>query len=248
MILLVSKAFLKTSKSKQNVQLTSFSFYRTCLKLNSANNNASDQTSSIDIDTDKRKEYGDKVINKYLTNCISVTENVDMYETIEKRQIGVSSPFIFAIEKTGCRHGFSRAFVRYPISGNDTKQLGQLQSGMLRLSCPLLVKEIDQFEQSGGIEQINSILNHTSKSKISNHNDEKSNHDEFELQRNELINNFHDVNNAWKSIRNDISTEYDKAYVKEYLGDKFSESFFNSGIIGVSQGKVDDAKCLHAHG
>lgn len=70
--------------------------------------------------------------------------------SIEERQlrhkagtsVGVSPP---------CRHGFPQAFAFDPCGH-------KVSSGLFRLSCPLLVQAIDQLEDEGGIEDINTRL------------------------------------------------------------------------------------------
>ena len=32
------------------------------------------------------------------------------------------------------------------------------------------------------------------------------------------------------------------------MGEEGADNFMNCGIIGISQNKTDDVKCLHAHG
>lgn len=69
---------------------------------------------------------------------------------IEERQlrhragttIGVSPP---------CRHGFPQAFAFDPCGH-------KISSGLFRLSCPFLVKAIDELEDEGGIEDVNKKL------------------------------------------------------------------------------------------
>lgn len=220
------------------------------------------------------------IIEKYFPNC--EIPNATMIEVIEKRQIASRTPFVVANEKHGCKYGFTQAFLRQPVSGRDNhNELGKLQSGMVRLSCPHLVKEIDTFEEEGGIDQINLILNGTKSrmassastviattdlpstsptplltdsvisdasktdAKVDNSSNTSFNSNDEQIK---FINNFKNTNRIWKDIRNDLMTDDDKSFVKEYLGNKAGDIFINCGIIGISQNKYDDAKCLHAHG
>lgn len=50
-----------------------------------------------------------------------------------------------------CRHGFPQAFVFDPVGY-------KISSGLFRLSCPLLVKAVDQLEAEGGVETVNARL------------------------------------------------------------------------------------------
>ncbi len=49
-----------------------------------------------------------------------------------------------------CKHGFPQAYVQMPFGK-------AFASGMIRLSCPHLVKEIDVQEREGGVELVNSL-------------------------------------------------------------------------------------------
>ena len=108
---------------------------------------------------------------------------------------------------------------------------------MLRLSCPHLVKAIDRFEfEQKGIEKINSTLSI----------DGIIDQDNAEQKR-ILRANFLETNQIWKKIRISLLPEEKKKEIHEKLGNKAGDSLINSGIIGISIEKVDDAKCLHAH-
>ena len=64
-------------------------------------------------------------------------------ECIESRQLEVKVSRIFAVEKDRCRYGHPRAFIRYPVTypyGPRIDEKPRVSSGMLRLSCPHLVK------------------------------------------------------------------------------------------------------------
>ena len=101
---------------------------------------------------------------------------------------------------------------------------------MLRLSCPHLVKAIDEMEAAGGIEDVNVRL--------------QSHSSELEKQ---YRNSFLSANVAWKSIRAQLCSPEDLVVATEVLGAKGCENMMGSGIIGVTLDKTDDAKCLHAH-
>lgn len=55
-----------------------------------------------------------------------------------------------------CAHGFPQAFSLDPTSQN------RLNSGLLKLTCPLLVNSIDSLEDDGFIDEINSMLRNES--------------------------------------------------------------------------------------
>ena len=137
---------------------------------------------------------------------------------IGSRQVFGSTEGIFAVESSRCRHGFPRAFVRLPVTS-------KVSSGMLRLSCPFLVKAIDEWEANGGIEEVNAAL-----------------HESEDLQA-----SFVQTNQAWQEIRRNSVSPEQKEYVSSIIGAKGLLNFMDSGIIGVSQNKTDDVKCIHAH-
>ena len=137
---------------------------------------------------------------------------------IGRRQVFGSTEGIFAVEAARCRHGFPRAFVRLPVTS-------KISSGMLRLSCPFLVKAIDEWEAKGGIEELNAALSETG----------------------DLRESFVLANQAWQEIRGNSVSHEQKEYVVSIIGAKGLHNFMDSGIIGVSQNKTDDVKCIHAH-
>jgi hypothetical protein len=178
---------------------------------------------SRDVDVERTNRCRE-ALKKYLVRSVEPAP-ADL-ECISGRQLGSPVPGAFAVDRDKCRYGYSRAFVRLPVS--DVTD--ECNSGMIRLSCPHLVKEIDLFEKNGGIEKINSVLNNESS--------------EFGRM---LKSNFLDINASWKQIRNDVSVDSDKAKALNYLGSEQYRHFFSSGFIGITETKVNDVKCLHAH-
>lgn len=138
---------------------------------------------------------------------------------ISERQLDHKVSDIFAIDKVGCRHGYPRAFIQYPVGEKA------MSSGMLRLSCPHLVKAVDKFEDEGGIDEFNSQLNAN-----------------MTLQSEFLA-----INNAWAAIRTTSTSETDRTKIRAVLGKETELQLMTSGIIGITVNKVDDVKCLHAH-
>lgn len=137
---------------------------------------------------------------------------------VGRRQVFGSTEGVFAVEAVRCRHGFPRAFARQAVTS-------KVSSGMLRLSCPLLVKAIDEWEASGGIEEMNTAL----KRDLS------------------LKQSFMAANEVWRDIRRHSVSESQEKQIMSVIGERGMRSFMESGIIGVSPGKTDDVKCIHAH-
>jgi hypothetical protein len=96
---------------------------------------------------------------------------------------------------------------------------------MVRLSCPLLVKAIDEYEADKGIEYINNLL----------------------VGNNSLTESFKRVNSRWKEVKSLTISAEDQSRLVEMHTLKGADSFMSSGIIGVSQNKTNDIKCIHAH-
>ncbi len=169
---------------------------------------------------------------------------------IEERQLDRTVNGMFAVEALKCKHGYPRAFVRssitYPahlyeddatdktpgMSSSEYPDKMQVSSGMLRLSCPHLVKAIDDLEDNGGIGIVNRQL-------IASQKDD-------ELAES-LRDSFLAVNRAWADIRACTMSDNDIKVAESYLGVEGAKNMINSGIIGVTPNKVDDVKCLHAH-
>jgi hypothetical protein len=172
-----------------------------------------------------KRQLAVSLIKKYFPNG-EIPAAVDL-SCIADRQLGGpldnggSLDNVIAVDRVRCRHGFVRAMVRYPVGENCEK----MSSNMIRLTCPHLVKEIDALEASGGITAMNSAL----------------------AWRDDLKDNYKNTNEVWSAVRNDATNEKESDYVEEVLGPEGKKHFFESGIIGVTKGKTDDAKCLHAH-
>ncbi|CAM9192842.1 unnamed protein product [Ectocarpus sp. 13 AM-2016] len=140
---------------------------------------------------------------------------------IEERQLrhkaGASSRSL-GVSPNPCRHGFPQAFAFDPCGH-------KVSSGLFRLSCPLLVQAIDLLEDEGGIEDVNARL----------------------ASEEGLREDFMAVNLAHGMLRRRLVTPDKLGMVEETIGKEGAERFLDSGITGVTPGKVRDAKCLHAH-
>lgn len=186
------------------------------------------------------QELTQHVIDKHLPKA-SYPSLGDI-QVIEQRQLGHKVTNIFAVTKTKCQYGFPQAYVQLPIGHNNL-----YSSGMIRLSCPHLVKAIDKFEIAGkGIEYFNNILQSNiglkSKSSLSQFNKTEV----IDLGH-ELRSNFLSTNKAWQDLRVDSITDAERAEIQSHLGVEGGNKLLNAGIIGVTPNKVDDVKCLHAH-
>jgi hypothetical protein len=168
------------------------------------------------IQTSTSTILGSDLITKYLPN--STIPLADDLRCIRDRQVFGAIDGIFAVESSRCKYSYPQAFIRFPVGT-------RISSGMLRLSCPLLVKAIDEWEADGGIEYLN-----------------------LQVSKNEsLRNNFNETNLAWKNIRINSVNKNEIETIRKAFGDEGCENILNCGIIGVSQNKTDDIKCIHAH-
>lgn len=175
---------------------------------------------------------------------------------IEHRQLGRTVNGMLAVGKK-CKHGYPQAFVRHPISytsdwyGKEDKREKEektpgvsgseidrisVNSGMVRLSCPHLIKAIDELEAEGGLVEMNEKLAEEKEAKTVEEKSEQI-----------LRTSFFRVNSAWSRIRQAVMSEVDEKIAIAYLGPEGARRMIGSGIIGVTTDKVDDAKCLHAH-
>ena len=171
---------------------------------------------------DDRTEFAQSIITTFFPKGALPT--VTDRQVIEERQIGRSVPGLFAVANVRCRFGFSQAYVSYPVNSNNG-----ISSGMIRLSCPHLVKEIDRIEGEGAIIALDATLALSPSSSSSA----------------SLRSNFEETNAAWKTIRNAAVTEKDRDVIVQMLGLEGSNNLMNSGIIGCTN--TLQSKCLHAH-
>lgn len=171
-----------------------------------------------------RNDIALTVIKKYFPNGIRPTA-ADI-TCVGTRQLEHPLGDVIAVDKRKCRHGFTRAIVRFPVHGQAAAVAHPTaHSGMIRLTCPHLVKEIDSLEVGGGIRKVNDSLSTSAT----------------------LKDDFNTTNESWAAARKSATTDAEVEFVKRKMGAQGAKHFFDSGIIGVSKGKTDDAKCLHAH-
>ena len=81
----------------------------------------------------------------------------DDIRVIEERQLGHKMSNIIGVGMR-CKHGYPQAFAfdpvrRAPWAYGERKS--KIESGLFRLSCPLLVKAVDEWEAEGAVKKIN---------------------------------------------------------------------------------------------
>lgn len=158
-----------------------------------------------------------EAIDKYFPEAEVASEEDRL--CIEERQHFGPVPRELLVDRKRCRYGFPQAMVLRPVNPQ-----GKLSSGSLRLTCPHLVKAIDECEATGGIDEFNQEL----RSNVAWQED------------------FRRTNEVWRAARSAMMDSKDLEHARNALGDQ-AQVFLESGIIGVALGKVHDVKCLHAH-
>jgi hypothetical protein len=98
--------------------------------------------------------------------------------------------------------------MRRPVDIKNTS----INSGMLRLTCPHLVKLIDDIEGRGGVKLYNESI----------------------VESKDVLKNFAHVNEQWRLIKHAAITPEEKEYIEDKLQDK-TDDFLNSGIIGITR-------------
>jgi hypothetical protein len=106
-----------------------------------------------------------------------------------------------------------------------------MNSGLLKLSCPLLVRAIDQLEDEGCIAQMNAKL-------VESKNVENT----TKLQ--EAMREAHQVHAQVRLAL--LDTDEQRLVLQQRLGDQGADFFLLAGVAGASPDAVSDVKCLHA--
>jgi hypothetical protein len=121
-----------------------------------------------------------------------------------------------------CRHGFAQAFALDPAPPSS----GRMTSGLLKLSCPLLVRAVDELEDEGFIQQFNERV-------ATN----------VELQAAIL-----DAHQTHATARMQMIGQQEETLktIEEKLGERGATAFMQAGVAAVSFDNVKDVKCLHA--
>ena len=170
--------------------------------------------------------------------CLSmVPPTAEDVAVIEQRQLGHKTPAV-AVPTGRCRHGHPQA-VAYdlhrhrdprrhePADAADGDALPPLNSGMFRLTCPLLVRAIDEWERSSGVADLNAQVRAS------------------EVLTAELTEAHRGHAAARQALFRD---QIDALLARVPAGSaaaKHMELILRSGVAGQTPSKVD-VKCLHA--
>ena len=138
-----------------------------------------------------------------------------------RRQLGQVAPAQAALgipNECQCRHGYPQAFAMDPMPST-----GRMNSGMIKLTCPLLVRAIDTLEDEGEIARLN----------------ENVDRDENWQERVKMAHQAH------ASARSNLLDEAMRDLLRIRLGDDGADSFVSAGVAASSIDSLD-LKCLHA--
>jgi len=100
----------------------------------------------------------------------------------------------------------------------------RLNSGLVKLTCPLLVHAVDALEDEGGIDEFNERLR-----------------TDAAWQNSALL-----AHKLHEEVRNTLLSDEDVDAIRDKLGNKGTDAFMSAGVAGSSAGSIVDAKCLHA--
>mmetsp|Transcript_27520 Transcript_27520/g.58810 ORF Transcript_27520/g.58810 Transcript_27520/m.58810 type:complete len:392 (-) Transcript_27520:880-2055(-) len=172
-----------------------------------------------------------------------IDTSVDIWTCIN--QTSQSSPTNALLGKPSqckCRHGFAQAFSLDPMPPTqkiNRSKKDRLNSGLLKLTCPLLVSSVDLLEDDGFMKDVNSKLA------------------EHEGEDNEWMTCMNDAHKVHAETRkelifgrgsekiDDSSSSIQKLQSK--LGERGAEAFLGAGVAGASPSATPvDVKCLHA--
>ena len=140
--------------------------------------------------------------------------------------------------KSKCKHGYTQVFSLDPMPSNKYG-MERLNSGLIKLTCPLLVNAIDVMEDDKFMNDINAKL-------ISSN-----------LEENKLVQCMNDAHKVHAETRkelifgddnSDCIEESDKYKLLESkLGERGAKYFIEAGVAGANPlSKKVDVKCLHA--
>lgn len=136
------------------------------------------------------------------------------------RQTGQVNPSKAAIgvpSTCHCQHGFPQAFAMDPVHA------GRMNSGLLKLTCPLLVRAVDALEDDGVIQALNQRLATDSS----------------------LQSEIKETHNRHAQVRKAMLSSSELKSIRSKLGDAASGAFLSAGVAGASPTSTD-LKCLHA--
>ena len=108
----------------------------------------------------------------------------------------------------------------------------RINSGLVKLSCPHLVRAVDELEDEGGIGMMNDMVGKS-----------------YELQQSMTLTHEFHAKIRREMVHDGVDNENGRAVediLRQKLGERGAEAFLSSGVAGASAGSTEDVKCLHA--
>jgi hypothetical protein len=167
-----------------------------------------------------------------IANTAFRTPTSQHLETFSAHQVhhALTPTQTFCISSHLCQHSHPQSFGFHPTSGT------KLSSGLFRLSCPLLVQAIDDWEASGGVRELSDWLLH---------NDTRLRDNDYDPDWKRK--GYEHANEMQMKIREELVSEADKRRLNEKLGDFNAKKFMESGVAGMPPQQTYEVKCIHAH-
>ena len=180
------------------------------------------------------------------------------------RQTGQTNPSMAAIgvprkSMCQCRHGYPQAFAMDPLYAN------RMNSGLLKLTCPILVRAIDELEDSGIMDILNDELQQEQRQQLTSisSNSKSSIRYSTGSRRNgssrTLLEEMELRHAVHAQVRQNLLSREEKGeMIPSKLGKRGSQAFLESGVAGATPlgssppnandntTKQVDVKCLHA--
>lgn len=148
-------------------------------------------------------------------------------DTIQQRQLGhnLQPSQVFCLSSKLCKYSHPQAFGFHPTNGP------KLVSGMFRLSCPLLVEAIDEWEGEGGVRELSDWLRQKDKGEDGDWKER----------------GYDNANRMQKKIRMELVSDEDREKLSSRLGEYNAKRFLESGVAGIPADQTFNVKCIHAH-
>ena len=170
--------------------------------------------------------------------AITITEEDKETCANQTGQDAPSNALVGKPSKCRCKHGYPQAFSLNPVPPTQQfkrSSINRVNSGLLKLTCPLVVNAIDILEDEGFIDKMNSMLAAKEGGELSQCMDDA--HAIHSSTRKKIIFGEEETNDDNENFQ----------MLKSKLGDKGAEYFVTAGVAGSNPlSKKKDVKCLHA--
>lgn len=176
---------------------------------------SADGGSSPRHQTNNRRKSGRKLT---FPNAVAVSDKDIQTFVRQTGQVAPSRAALGVPSCSQCQHGFAQVFALDPLPTDN-----RMNSGLLKLTCPILVRAIDDLEDQGMISAFNQQLAAD------------------ETWQHELL-SAHEIH---ATARQNMLSKADLPLLQARLGSTGSDAFLRAGVAGTSP-ESKDIKCLHA--